>query len=336
MKTIEQAGRKADPGRACPVKLLQSLSLPEDQQQVLRCFTEANTALAKPDLLRVIHDRAGAFDPVLTRYALERLLYRLGCSRYRDRFILRGKLLVQSWTNVPHRATCELDLLGIGFRDAAALAEAFRWACGLPVADAAVAFDPDSLRIEPMQGERNTVGARLQFQARLADVVIPIGINVEFGDADAVAAEDVVYPTLLGHPAPHLRAYTRDAVVADNVQAILTGSPNNHMDRIFDLWVMASTLSFAGRSFAAAMAAAFCRSGRPDPTAWPAVLSPVFATDAEKQQQWQAFLHRSGAASPPPFPEVVELLADFLIVPVVALAAGMMFELQWPPGGPWR
>jgi hypothetical protein len=33
----------------------------------------------------------------LTRYVLERLLYRLSVSKYRDRFILKGALLLSVW-----------------------------------------------------------------------------------------------------------------------------------------------------------------------------------------------------------------------------------------------
>jgi hypothetical protein len=37
------------------------------------------------------------FQLLLTRYVLERLLYRLSVSKYRDRFILKGALLLSIW-----------------------------------------------------------------------------------------------------------------------------------------------------------------------------------------------------------------------------------------------
>ena len=49
---------------------------------------------------------------VLTRYALERLLYRLSQSKYRDQFILKGAMLFQVRSRTPHRPTRDLDLLG--------------------------------------------------------------------------------------------------------------------------------------------------------------------------------------------------------------------------------
>jgi hypothetical protein len=54
------------------------------------------------------------FGLLLTKYALERLLYRLSVSKHRDDFVLKGALLFQLWTSDPYRPTRDLDLLGKG------------------------------------------------------------------------------------------------------------------------------------------------------------------------------------------------------------------------------
>ncbi len=51
---------------------------------------------------------------VLTRYALERWLYRLSRSPHADRFVLKGACLFELWTDTPHRATRDRDLLSYG------------------------------------------------------------------------------------------------------------------------------------------------------------------------------------------------------------------------------
>ena len=66
-------------------------------------------------------DRARAersdFQILLTRYSLERLLYRLSVSPHRDRFILKGAMLFVTWVADPFRPTRDLDLLGSGDND---------------------------------------------------------------------------------------------------------------------------------------------------------------------------------------------------------------------------
>ena len=54
------------------------------------------------------------FQLLLTRYGLERLLYRLSVSRERDNFLLKGALLFDLWYDVPLRPTRDIDLLGFG------------------------------------------------------------------------------------------------------------------------------------------------------------------------------------------------------------------------------
>ena len=62
------------------------------------------------------HAREIGVDPnlVLTRYAVERFLYRLSRSSYADRFVLKGALLMRAWFGENLRPTSDADLLGCG------------------------------------------------------------------------------------------------------------------------------------------------------------------------------------------------------------------------------
>ena len=53
-----------------------------------------------------------AFGEVLQHFALERFLYRLSLSPYRDRFVLKGALLLRAWRAPAARPTLDIDLLG--------------------------------------------------------------------------------------------------------------------------------------------------------------------------------------------------------------------------------
>lgn len=54
------------------------------------------------------------FNLLLTRYSLERILYRLSISQQCDQFLLKGALLFDLWFDVPHRPTHDADFLGFG------------------------------------------------------------------------------------------------------------------------------------------------------------------------------------------------------------------------------
>src|SRR5271163_270487 len=86
-------------------------------------------------LLNLAKERNQPFDLLLTRYTLERLLYRLSLSRYRDRFVLKGAMLVASAMDDPHRPTRDLDLLGFGDSDPDAMINVFREICAIDTGD---------------------------------------------------------------------------------------------------------------------------------------------------------------------------------------------------------
>lgn len=132
-------------------------------------------------------DRARAerwdFQILLTRYALERLLYRLSISAHRDRFILNGAMLFVTWVADPFRPTRDLDLLGYGDNGADALAGTFRAICAQPVADDGVTFDAAGLQATPVREEAEYGGVRVRTTAVIAGARIPIQVDIGFGDA---------------------------------------------------------------------------------------------------------------------------------------------------------
>ena len=76
------------------------------------------SASVRQRLLNLAAKRKEDFGLLLTRYALERFLYRLSVSPYRDSFVLKGALLLQLWTEETYRPTRDLDLLGCGVSEA--------------------------------------------------------------------------------------------------------------------------------------------------------------------------------------------------------------------------
>jgi hypothetical protein len=69
-------------------------------------------ASVRQRLLNLARDRKEDFGLVLSRYGLERFLFRLSTSPHRDLFVLKGALLLQVWTGETYRPTRDLDLLG--------------------------------------------------------------------------------------------------------------------------------------------------------------------------------------------------------------------------------
>jgi hypothetical protein len=83
-------------------------------------------ASVRARLLKLSKEQGQSFDLVLARFLLERLLFRLSQSRFADRFVLKGAMLLMSWLDEPHRGTRDLDLLGFGDSSPGAMLLIFR------------------------------------------------------------------------------------------------------------------------------------------------------------------------------------------------------------------
>jgi hypothetical protein len=268
---------------------------------------------------------------LLTRYALERLLYRLSISAEREHFVLTGAMLFVTWLGDPFRPTRDLDLPGHGDPDAAAIAERFRAICAVPAPDDGVTFDVTDLEATPIRDEAEYGGVRIRTTASIAGARVPIQVDVGFGDAITQQPIEIDYPVLLDAPSPHLRAYPPETVVAEKVEALVTlGIANSRMKDFYDLWMIATTFRFDGAVLATALRRTFERRGTAWTTDTPSGLSIGFAT--EKEGQWKAFLGRERlGAAPDSFDAVLRNLRDFLL-PIFADGG---FEAAWPPAGPW-
>jgi hypothetical protein len=118
---------------------------------------------------------------------------------------------------------------------------------------------------------------------------------------------------MLDFPAPRLRAYARETVIAEKFQAMVAlGRANSRMKDFYDIWILSRSFSFDDDRLARAIAATFARRGTDIPTEPPDALTPSFAADEQKQQQWHAFI-AGVAINPGELAEVTTELASFLM-----------------------
>ena len=279
------------------------------------------------------------FNLLLTRYALERMLYRLSVSEQRGQFLLKGALLFDIWFDVPHRPTHDADLLGFGSTEIPHLEKLFREVSQLAVEDG-IAFQADTVKAAEIRKEANYAGVRVTLLGLLDNARCPVQIDIGFGDAVTPAPENVQYPVILDDmPQPQLRVYPRYTVVAEKLEAMVKlGILNSRMKDYFDLWVLSRHSDFDGAVLAQAIRATFERRGTDMPPGLPHVLpmglTDEFAQHEQKNMQWVGFL-RKNALEPMALAAVIEALREFLLPVLAALAAGDGFDRQWRAGAGW-
>jgi len=265
-------------------------------------------ASVRARLLNVAKAQGVDFNQVLVRFALERILYRLSRSEHADHFLLKGALLFTLWYDMPHRATRDADLLGIGASDLESVVQTFRGIASV-VVDDGIVFDPASVAAEEIRKDAGYVGVRILISGELAKARCKVQIDIGFGDAVTPAPVEATYPVLLADlPAPRLRTYPMYTVVAEKVHAIaLLGMVNSRMKDYLDLSVLLDRETLDIDLLSQALKATFDRRGMSIPAELPVGLTDEFANDPSRQALWQAFIRRNELA-PDPLPAVVERL----------------------------
>jgi predicted nucleotidyltransferase component of viral defense system len=265
----------------------------------------------KDRLLKLSRAEGRVFDVVLVRFALERLLYRLSLTSHRERFILKGGMLVTIWLEDDNRVTRDVDFLGHGDADAGKLVQDFQEIMSVDAEDGLV-FDVGALTATAIREEMEYGGTRLRTFAYLERTRIPITIDIGFGDALADATPELDYPTLLDLPAPRVRAYPPETVIAEKFQAMVNlGILNGRMKDYYDLWAIPRTMTIAAENLDAAIAATFERRRTAVPTERPPGLTAEMVESADKQRQWRAYTYSIGLEAVP-LQEVVDVVWDLV------------------------
>lgn len=294
-------------------------------------------ASVRQRLLNLSQQTNQDFGLLLTKYSLERLLYRLSMSPHRDGFVLKGALLFDLWTDHPHRPTRDLDLLGHGDASLEKYRRLFSEICEQTVEDDGLNFMAKTVAAERIKDDEDYEGVRVLLQARLGVARISVQIDIGFGDVITPAPIEVEYPTMLDFPAPRLRAYPRETVVAEKFEAMVKlGIANSRMKDFYDLWELSRRFDFDGSTLTAAIQATFQRRATVFPLGTPLSLSPEFYDAPSKQTQWTAFLRKSGLHGANTLGDVVAHIKTFLLPIIVAIQNGERFSSHWSAGGIWR
>lgn len=201
-------------------------------------------------LRNIARQRNEDFALVLTKFALERLLFRLSQSKHRDAFVLKGALLFELWTQGPYRTTRDADLLARGDNAPEILTNVFRDVCNIAVVDDGLRFDAQTVKAERIAEDANYQGVRATFMGYLENARIPIQIDIGFGDVVTPAPAEVEFPTLLDFPAPKLLVYPRESVIDEKFEAMAKlGIANSRMKDFYDLWKLSRDFAFGDSSY---------------------------------------------------------------------------------------
>jgi len=291
-------------------------------------------ASVRARLLRHAREHGDVFQRVLTRYAIERLLYRLSQIEEADRYVLKGAMLFLTWPEHVYRPTGDLDLLGQGDSAPAAITDLFTRICKVEVPEDGIRFDPATLKVEPVREAEKYRGVRLSLTAELAGATFRLQIDIGFGDNVYPAPKRSDFPGILpGLPQAHILMYPPETVVAEKFEAMIRfGEANGRVKDFYDIWVTTRTFDFDMANLIESIGGTLRRRETAFPAEMPVGLTEAFARIAESRGLWSGFLRRNPPTlEPPPFVDLLEVLRRFFGPIIAGLGAPEGARGRWDP-----
>ena len=294
-------------------------------------------ASVRQRLLNRAREESQEFQLVLTRYALERLIFRLSLSSYADKFVLKGAMLFYVWnpTAGAYRPTRDLDFLMRGENSVEILETIFRKIVETEVSPDGLVFDPESIKAAPIREDNRYGGIRVLLMAMMEKARIPLQIDIGFGDKITPGPEQIAFPSLLGQEEARLSAYPKETVIAEKLEAMVSlGEANSRMKDFYDIHFLSLHYAFDGNILRQAIAATFAVRGTAIPVGEIYPLSAAFSGDPARQRLWTGFLKRLGLKDvETSFEIVTQQIAAFVQPLIQAASQNTDVSRRWSPSG---
>lgn len=262
-------------------------------------------------LLNKAREDKRPFNELLQYYAMERFLYRLSISQYKDRFILKGALMLRVWDSPQFRPTMDIDLLGRTSNEEARIAAQIREILTAEVEPDGLDFLVDSIHTEPITVEADYKGIRVLFKGFLDTARINMQLDIGFGDIVLPEPERLPFPVILDSPSPILLCYSKESAIAEKFHAIVKlGMINSRMKDFYDIWLLSRQFTFDPDTLNKAIELTFAERETPMPDT---IIAFTNEFCEAKQVQWTAFRKRIGQDFVPEnLKEVISELRLFL------------------------
>lgn len=181
---------------------------------------------------------------ILQNYMFERLLVRLSASEYKDKFVLKGGMLVSAIVGLDNRATMDLDTT---VKNLMLTPDKIRGAlenvCGIAFDDGVI-FEIGT--ISPIREDDVYGGYRVKLNARFETLLTPLSIDVSTGDAITPHAVLYNFSEIFDDEKSYeLWAYNIETIMAEKVETILRRGVFNTRPRDFyDAYILTATQTF--------------------------------------------------------------------------------------------
>lgn len=249
---------------------------------------------------------------ILQNYMFERLLVRLSASEYKDKFVLKGGMLVSAIVGLENRATMDLDTT---VKNLMLTPDKIRGAlenvCSIAFDDGVI-FEIGT--ISPIREDDVYGGYRVKLNARFETLLTPLSIDVSTGDAITPHAVLYNFSEIFDDEKSYeLWAYNIETIMAEKVETILRRGVFNTRPRDFyDAYILTATQTFDRAVFMDALNATANHRGTAQQIAdVPGILHNI-EESPELKAMWDKYRKQFAYASDIEYSQIMESLKSLV------------------------
>lgn len=284
--------------------------MPENSENISR-GTSVNVQSIKDKLKNVAKANSRLYQELLTVFALERSLFRIGKSKYRENFTLKGGIFLYALYDKEYpRSTSDIDLRAdkiSGTQESllSIFSEIFAIEC-----DDGITFDLASLKSCEITKQDEYQGVNVSVTALLGNTKLPVSIDIGFGDVIIPSKKEMSFPVLLDMECPRIYGYSIESVLAEKFEAIVSlGYVNTRFKDFYDMYVILQSENIDAKLLQEAIVQTF--QNRKTTFGDIVVFEDSFATDAERVKRWNAFVKKKNALMQVTFDKVVAQIKEY-------------------------
>lgn len=250
---------------------------------------------------------------ILQNYMFERLLIRLSASVFKDKFVLKGGVLVAAIVGLDNRATMDLDttLKNLPLTPEA-IRDALEQVCAMALNDDVVFEIRD---ISPIREDDIYGGYRVKLDARFDKLLTPLSIDIFTGDVITLHAVQYQFSEIFDAENTYeLWAYNIETVMAEKVETILRRGVFNTRPRDFyDTYILAVTQRFDWELFDKALFATADHRGTVGQIADVSTILHNIESSQELKTMWEKYRKQFAYAAHIEYGQIMDVLKALIM-----------------------
>ncbi len=201
------------------------------------------------DLIRNLSKEKAADAQILMRnYMMERFLERISLSDYRDKFILKGGMLVAAMVGLDARSTMDLDATVTGFDVSVEDIESIVNNIISVQTEDEIFFSIE--QVSEIMDEADYPGVRVSLKASFDGALIPLKIDISTGDVITPRAIKYSFKMMFEERKIDVWAYNLETVFAEKIETVIRRATlNTRMRDFYDIYILnllyGNTLDYA-------------------------------------------------------------------------------------------